>query len=104
MEDNDTHLPLRKLSGPFPCIEWNDEDDTEDHSMDDYDLHHRGSLSSFDDKFRLSPVSCSKSASNEEWWIGDASHRLHSLSLDQHMHRSMAFFNLDSLVFHPKQK
>jgi hypothetical protein len=97
MKDNDTHLPIRKLSVSFPCVEGNDEDNTEGH----YD--HGDSLSSFDDEC-LSSVTCFKSMANEEWWIGDASHRLRSLSLDQRMHRSMAFLNLDSLVFRPKQK
>jgi hypothetical protein len=97
MKDNDTHLPIRKLSVSFPCVEGNDEDNTEGR----YD--HGDSLSSFDDEC-LSSVTCFKSMANEEWWIGDASHRLRSLSLDQRMHRSMAFLNLDSLVFRPKQK
>jgi hypothetical protein len=76
----------------FPEIVWSDDSD-ESSSSDDYASS--SSSSSLDDYVT------SKCYSNEkaEWWIHETSNQLQVMSLDHHhLHRSLAFLNLDSLL------
>jgi hypothetical protein len=73
----------------FPRIVWND--DTDDGSLlDDY-----SSSSSSADDYLLKKL-CS--IERAEWWFNDSFNRPEGMSLDHHhLHRTMAFFDLDSL-------
>mmetsp|Transcript_11126 Transcript_11126/g.19611 ORF Transcript_11126/g.19611 Transcript_11126/m.19611 type:complete len:167 (+) Transcript_11126:243-743(+) len=101
LKDTDSHIALCLYSAPqpsFPCIEWSEE--TEDH-----DSSTNGSSSSSLEDYMASTGLGEKPARNADWWVGDASHRLQVLSLEQqHMHRSMAFFDLDSLLIRPREQ
>ncbi|KAG7366785.1 hypothetical protein IV203_029455 [Nitzschia inconspicua] len=82
----------------FPEIAWIDDEREESASFDDYGS---SSSSSLDDD----PMIKCCSSRTAEYWINEASNKLHKISLDQnhHMHRSMAFFDLDSLVVNSLQ-
>jgi hypothetical protein len=92
MKFHSTHHPQQ---APFPNIVW-DEEDIDDHSSSDYGYNSTSSLEDF--TFMSTPES-KKSTKTVKLRIDDASHHLNTLSLSQeHLQRSMAFYDLDSLV------